>query len=138
MLFIELWLKNYIASWGQTWGTSNFDLQVRSVLAFGSEKPGVEKTKKIITPKDPPVVVSSGFFVKNYTGFCYRGIFIMDSMGSYVPNISRRVLGILVSFGGEPLPRSCLEFFFSKILVLFLIFVRPDVFRILFFGHFSI
>ena len=24
MLFIELWLKNYIESWGQTWGISNY------------------------------------------------------------------------------------------------------------------
>ena len=39
MLFIELWLKNYIESWGQTWGTSNFDLRVRSVPASGSEVP---------------------------------------------------------------------------------------------------
>ena len=27
---------------------------------------------------DPFGVVTSGFLVKNRTGFCYRGIFIMD------------------------------------------------------------
>ena len=50
-------------------------------------------------------------------------------MGSYVPNTSRRVLGILVFFcGGKPLPRSCREFFFSKIFGV-LNFFRPDFFR---------
>ena len=43
ILFIELWLKNYIDSWGQTWGISNFDLWVQSVPASGSKVPGVEK-----------------------------------------------------------------------------------------------
>ena len=43
MLFIELWLKNYIESWGQTLGDPDFDLQVRSVQASGSEVPRVEK-----------------------------------------------------------------------------------------------
>ena len=47
---------------------------------------------------DPSGVVTSGFLVKNCTGYFYRGIFIMDLMGSYVPNTSRRVLGILVFF----------------------------------------
>ena len=51
-------------------------------------------------------VVASGWKVKNCTGLCYRGIFIMDEMGSYVPNTSRRVLGILVFFGGEVLGRT--------------------------------
>ena len=46
MLFIELWLKTYIESWGQTWGTSNFDLWVRSVPASRSEVPGIAKTGK--------------------------------------------------------------------------------------------
>ena len=45
VLLIELWLKNYIESWGRTWGTSNFDLRVRSVPASGSKVPGVEKIK---------------------------------------------------------------------------------------------
>ena len=31
----------------------------------------------------------------------------MDEMGSYVPNASRRVLGILVFFFGKPLLRGC-------------------------------
>ena len=42
VLFIELWLKNYIESWGQTLGTWNVHLRVQSVLASGS-KVGVEK-----------------------------------------------------------------------------------------------
>ena len=37
--------KNYIESWGQTFGTPDFDLRVRSVPASGSEVPGVEKIK---------------------------------------------------------------------------------------------
>ena len=45
-------------------------------------------------------------------------------MGSYVPTTSRRVLGILFFFagGGKPLPRSCREFFFSKIFICFNLF----------------
>ncbi len=35
--------KNYIESWGQTFGRPDFDLWVRSVLASRSEVPGVEK-----------------------------------------------------------------------------------------------
>ena len=45
--------------------------------ASGSEVPGIEKIK-FIGPIDPPGVVTSGFPVKNYTGFCYRAIFIID------------------------------------------------------------
>ena len=37
--------KNYIRSWGQTFGTLDFDLWVRSVPASGSKVPGVEKNK---------------------------------------------------------------------------------------------
>ena len=33
---------------------------------------------------DPSGVVTSGWNVKNYTGYCYRGTVIMDSMGSNV------------------------------------------------------
>ena len=64
VLFTELWLKNYIESCGQTWGTSNVDLWVQSVPASRSEVPGVEKTK-IITPIDSTGVVTSRFFVKS-------------------------------------------------------------------------
>ena len=39
----RLFVKNYIESWGLTFGTLDFDLQVRSVPASGSEVPGVEK-----------------------------------------------------------------------------------------------
>ena len=49
----------------------------------------------------PSRVVTHGFCVKNDTGFCYRGIFIMDYMGSYVPNPSRRALVIFVFLGGS-------------------------------------
>ena len=52
------------------------------------------KKKKVITPIDPFGVVTSGFFVKNYTGYWVRGLGIMDYMVTYVPNTSRRVLGI--------------------------------------------
>ena len=45
MLFIEISINNYIESWGQTFGTPDFDLQVQSVPASGSEVPGVEKIK---------------------------------------------------------------------------------------------
>ena len=46
MYFKELIVaKNYIESWGQTFGTPDFDLRVRSVPASGSEVPGVEKLK---------------------------------------------------------------------------------------------
>ena len=42
----------------------------------------------------------------------------MDLMGCYVPNTSRRVLGILFFFlGWKPLPRSCREFFFPRFSV---------------------
>ena len=43
VLFIEFWLKDYIESWGQTFGTPDFDLQVWSVQASRSEVPGVEQ-----------------------------------------------------------------------------------------------
>ena len=102
---IEISVKNCIESWGQTFGTLDFDLQVWSVQASGSEVPGVEKMK-FITPKDPSGVVPGGFFVRNYAGFCYRSIFIMDQMGRYVPNTSKRVLRIWVFFW-EPLLRGC-------------------------------
>ena len=65
----------------------------------------------------------------------------MDEMGSYVPNTSRRVLGILVFFlGGEPLSRSCREFFFSKMFVVVVVVVvfRSCFFCFLFIGSFSI
>ena len=55
VLSIEFAIKDYIETWGQTFGTPDF-----------------------ITPIDPPWVVTNGFPVKNYTGFCYRGIFIID------------------------------------------------------------
>ena len=42
---IEITIKNYIESWGQTFGTPDFDLQVWSVLASGSKVPRVEKNK---------------------------------------------------------------------------------------------
>ena len=45
MFSIEISIKNYIESWGQTFGTPDFDLQVRSVPASGSEVPGVEQMK---------------------------------------------------------------------------------------------
>ena len=38
-------MKNYIESWGQTFGTPDFDIRVWSVPASGSEVPGVEKIK---------------------------------------------------------------------------------------------
>ena len=53
-------------------------------------------------------------------------------MGSYVPNTSRRVLGFFF-WGGKPLPRSCREFFFSKMFGFFN-FSRPDFFSIFFWG----
>ena len=43
--FFEISIKNYIESWGQTFGTPDFDLRVQSVPASGSEVPGVEKMK---------------------------------------------------------------------------------------------
>ena len=76
--FFEISIKNYIESWGQSFGTPDFDIRVRSVPASGSKVPGVEKIKKIITPIDPSGVVTNGWKVKNCTGWCYRGIFIMD------------------------------------------------------------
>ena len=64
----------------------------------------------------------------------------MDYMGSYVPNTSRRVLGILVFFlfGGEAsasqLPR---VLFFQDFR--FNLFFRPDLFsNSIIFGHVSI
>ena len=42
---IEISVKNYIESWGQTFGTLDLDIRVRSVPASGSEVPGVEKIK---------------------------------------------------------------------------------------------
>ena len=45
MSSIEISIKNYIESWGQTFGTPDFDLWVQSVPASGSEVPGVEKIK---------------------------------------------------------------------------------------------
>ena len=45
MFSIEISIKNYIESWGQTFGTPDFDIRVRSVPASGSEVPGVEKIK---------------------------------------------------------------------------------------------
>ena len=77
MFSIEISIKNYIESWGQTFGTPDFDLWVWSVPASGSEVPGVEKIK-FITPIDPSRVATSGWNVKNCTVYCYRGIFIMD------------------------------------------------------------
>ena len=57
----------------------------------------------------------------------------MDKMVSYVPNTSRRVLGILVFFGGEAsasqLPR---VLFFQDFR--FLNFFRPDFFSNFIFG----
>ena len=75
----------YIESWGQTFGTPDFDIWVLPCQPPGPKSQGLKK-QKFITPIDPPGVVTSGFPVKNYTGFCYRGIFIIDKMGSYVPN----------------------------------------------------
>ena len=43
--FFKIYVKNYIESWGQTFGTPDFDLRVRSVPASGSKVPGVEKIK---------------------------------------------------------------------------------------------
>ena len=77
VLSIEFAIRNYIESWCQTFGTPDFYLWVQSVPASGSKVPGVEKLK-FITPIDPSGVVTNGFFVENYTGYCYRGIFIMD------------------------------------------------------------
>ena len=45
VLFIEVSIKNYIESWGQTFGTPDFDLWVRSVPASGSKVPGGEKIR---------------------------------------------------------------------------------------------
>ena len=45
VLFIEIFIKNYIESWGQTFGTPDFDLRVRSVPASRSEVPGEGKKK---------------------------------------------------------------------------------------------
>ena len=101
----------------------------------GPKSPGSKKSK-FITPIDPSRVSTSGWKVKNCTGYCYRGIFIMDSMGSYVPNTSRRVLGILFFFwGGKPLPRSCREFFFPRFSVIFFDIFFKDF---LFVGSFAI
>ena len=43
--FFEISIENYIESWGQTFGTPDFDLQVPSVLASGSKVLRVEKIK---------------------------------------------------------------------------------------------
>ena len=43
VLFFEICRKNYIGSWGLTFGTPDFDLWVRSVPASRSEVPRVEK-----------------------------------------------------------------------------------------------
>ena len=109
MLFIEISIKNYIESWGQTFGTPDFDLRVQSVPASGSEVPGVEKIK-FITPIDPSGVITSGWKVKNCTGYFDRGIFIMDQMGSYVPNTSRRVLRICFFFVGPAVLYSTVQY----------------------------
>ena len=42
---IEISVKNYIESWGQTFGRPDVDLRVRSVPASGSKVPRVEKIK---------------------------------------------------------------------------------------------
>ena len=110
MLFIEISIKTYIESWGQTFGTPDFDIRVWSVPASGSKVPGVEKIK-FISPIDPSGVVTSGWKVKNCTGYCYRGIFIMDYMGSYVPNTSRRVLGFFFCLGSLCLAVAASSFF---------------------------
>ena len=73
---IEISIKNYIESWGQTFGTPDFDLQIQSVPASGSEVPGVDKIK--IHNSDPSGLVTSGWKVKNCRGLCYRDIVIMD------------------------------------------------------------
>ena len=53
-------------------------------------------------------VVTNGFFVKNYTGYWGRSLGIIDYKISYVPNTSRRVLGISGFFFLEkPLLRGC-------------------------------
>ena len=77
VLSIEFAIKNYIESWGQTFGMPDFDIQVLLLPASGSKVPGSKK-QKFITPIDPSGVVTSGCPDKNYTGFCYRGIFIID------------------------------------------------------------
>ena len=41
--FFEISIKNYIESWGQTFGTPDFDLWVRSVPASGSNVPGAPR-----------------------------------------------------------------------------------------------
>ena len=41
----EIYVKNYIELWGQTFGTPDVDLRVRSVPASRSKVPGVEKNK---------------------------------------------------------------------------------------------
>ena len=91
MLSIEFAIKNYIESWGQTFGTPDFDMRVLPCRPPGPKSQGSNKSK-FITPIDPTGVVTNGFPVKNYTGFCYRGIFYIDQVGSYVPNTSRLVL----------------------------------------------
>ena len=59
-------------------------------------------------------------------------------MGSYVPNTSRRVLGIsyFLLGGGGTLPRSCREFFFSKIFVYLYFFYDQSFFDFYFWGSF--
>ena len=66
MFSIEISVKNYIESWGQTFGTPDFDLRVRSVPASGPKSPGSKKN--IITPIDPSGVVTSGWNVKTAQG----------------------------------------------------------------------
>ena len=43
VLFIETSINNYIETWGQTFGTPDFDVRVQSVPASGSKVLRVEK-----------------------------------------------------------------------------------------------
>ena len=134
IFLFEITLKNYVEWWVQTFGTPDFDIRARSVPASGS---GSGSGSEFITPMDPSGVVTSGWKVKNCTGYCYRGIFIMDKMGSYVPNTSRRVLGFFLFFlfvVGKPLPSSCRAFFLFEDVRFFLMFCSTIFFLILIFG----
>ena len=98
---------------------------------LGPKSPGSKKSK-FKTPIDPSGVVTNGWKVKNCTGYCYRRILSwikLAIMSRILPEGSSDFW--LFFFGGKPLPRSCRDFFVSKIFV-FLNFFRPDFFRNLF------
>ena len=132
VLFIEFCVKSYMESWGQTWGISNFDLQVQSVPASVQSPPGrkieIHNSNRSVHGRSQRILRWRLYRVL-LSRYFYHGLH-----GQLCPEYFQkgpRNFGFFLR-GGQPLPRSCREFFFSKIFVLF------NLFGLLLFGGFCL